>query len=79
MKIHHGNSIAAKEFDNRSPLHESFGMDTDFTEPEQSYRGVEVKRNLSFIQWPDNVLPEFRKVLCECCAKSHEYDSESIG
>jgi hypothetical protein len=46
---------------------ESFGMGNDYTEKEQHHVNVAPSGSLSLNQWPDDVMPEFRKVLYEYC------------
>jgi isopenicillin N synthase-like dioxygenase len=71
VKYHVDKSPAAKGFEpmevDGGAQRESFGMGNDYTEPEQHAVKVAPAGSFHLNQWPDKVVPEFRKVLYEYC------------
>jgi isopenicillin N synthase-like dioxygenase len=72
LKLHVDNSQGVKgylpfKFQDGSNRRASFGMGRDYTNPEQQFVKVAPPGTLSLNQWPDEKLPEFRKLTYEYC------------
>lgn len=75
MALHVDNSQGVKgylpfKFDDGSKRRASYSIGTDYTNPEQHFVKVAPQGTVPVNQWPDGVLPEFRKVIYEYCGYS---------
>lgn len=72
LKLHVDNSQGLKgylpfTFSDGSDCRASFSLGRDYTNPEQQFVNVARPGALSLNQWPDDDLPEFRKLIYEYC------------
>jgi len=59
--------MPSKTQEKSAPDRDSFAIGTDFSDPEQHVTRVAPPGSVSLNQWPDDTLPEFRRVVYKYC------------
>lgn len=72
LKLHVDRSQGIKgylpfKFKDGSSRRASYSLGRDYTNPEQHFVKVAPEGTVSINQWPDDSLPEFRKIIYEYC------------
>lgn len=73
LKLHVDNSQGVKgylsyQFEDGSIRRASYSLGRDYTNPEQHFVNVAAPGTMPINQWPDEDMPEFRRVIYEYCA-----------
>jgi hypothetical protein len=66
--------MPSKTIEKNAPDRDSFAVGCDFTDPGQHFIKVAPPGSVSQNQWPDEEVPEFRKVFYQYCERNSELD-----